>query len=119
MDEAPAPAAVDAKTVLDTLRAAMSHVKEQREPAEAALRGWEADAAPGFLQALMMIVQEQAQIDEVRRAEASRGACRTWRRLCFAWQGSAWAQAHASSCSSSGGSKRGGSKLPPCGAAEV
>jgi hypothetical protein len=43
----------------------MSHIKEEREPAEQMLRTWENDAAPGFLHSLMLIVQQQQAIDEV------------------------------------------------------
>lgn len=56
---------VPVEQVLQTIRAAMSHMPEERVPAEAAIRSWEADAAPGFLHSLMLIVQQQAAIDEV------------------------------------------------------
>lgn len=59
------PAPVPVEQVLATIRAAMSHVKEEREPAELILRTWENDAAPGFLHSLMLIVQQQQAIDEV------------------------------------------------------
>jgi hypothetical protein len=62
----PPAAAVPVELVLSTLRAAMSHAQDERVPAEALLRSWEADAAPGFLHSLMLIVQQQQAIDEVR-----------------------------------------------------
>ena len=64
----PGPTApVPVEQVLATIRGAMSHVKEEREPAEQMLRTWENDAAPGFLHSLMLIVQQQQAIDEVGR----------------------------------------------------
>lgn len=63
---APAPQAVPVEAVLQTIRAAMSHATAERVPAEAAIRAWETDAAPGFLHSLMRIVQEHSAIDEVR-----------------------------------------------------
>lgn len=60
-----APAPVPVEQVLATIRAAMSHTREEREPAEHMLRTWESDAAPGFLHSLMLIVQQQQAIDEV------------------------------------------------------
>lgn len=63
-----ATAPVPVEQVLATIRAAMSHVREEREPAEQMLRSWEGDAAPGFLHSLMLIVQQQQAIDEVSRA---------------------------------------------------
>jgi hypothetical protein len=61
----PVPAAVPVEVVLQTIRAALSHVPEQRDPAEAALRTWEAESAPGFLLSLLRIVEQHAAIDEV------------------------------------------------------
>jgi hypothetical protein len=63
-----ATAPVPVEQVLATIRAAMSHVREEREPAEQMLRSWEGDAAAGFLHSLMLIVQQQQAIDEVSRA---------------------------------------------------
>lgn len=63
---------VPVEQVLQTIRAAMSHMPGERVPAEAAIRSWEADAAPGFLHSLMLIVQQQAAIDEVRRPYVTR-----------------------------------------------
>lgn len=62
---APAPQPVPVEAVLQTIRATMSHLTAERAPAEAAIRAWETDAAPGFLHSLMRIVQEHAAIDEV------------------------------------------------------
>ncbi|WIA23852.1 hypothetical protein OEZ85_013510 [Tetradesmus obliquus] len=45
----------------------MSHATAERVPAEAAIRAWETDAAPGFLHSLMRIVQEHSAIDEPTR----------------------------------------------------
>jgi hypothetical protein len=51
--------------VLATCRAALSINNAERQAAEAALQGWEQDAAPGFVSALIRIVEEHAAIDEV------------------------------------------------------
>lgn len=56
---------VPVEQVLATIRAAMSHAEAERQPAEQVLKGWEEDAAPGFLHSLMLIVQQQQAIDEV------------------------------------------------------
>lgn len=66
IQQADAPPAVPVEQVLATIRAAMSYIHDERAPAEALLRNWEADAAPGFLHSLMLIVQQQQAIDEVR-----------------------------------------------------
>jgi hypothetical protein len=71
---APALQPVPVETVLQTIRAAMSHVTAERAPAEAAIRAWEAEAAPGFVHSLMRIVQEHAAIDEVRIADILDGS---------------------------------------------
>ncbi len=52
--------------VARTIGNALSHVAEQRNPAEQTLKHWEADAAPGFLSSLLRIVQQSQAIDEVR-----------------------------------------------------
>lgn len=84
---------VPVETVLATIRAATSHSNEEREPAEQMMRTWEADAAPGFLHSLMMIVQ-QPTIDEVRSTLI---ACRSLRsQLCL--QHRALAAADSSDC---------------------
>lgn len=62
---------IPVQQVLQTIRAAMSHHNAERAPAESALRGWEADAAPGFLHSLMLIVHEAGAIDEVGLAMCS------------------------------------------------
>eukprot|EP00775_Hariotina_reticulata_P015390 gene15390-biopygen16825 len=62
---------VPVNLVLQTIRAAMSHNHAERAPAESALRGWEADAAPGFLHSLMLIVHEAGAIDEPTRLLAT------------------------------------------------
>jgi hypothetical protein len=64
-----AVAALPVEQVLHTVRAAMSHDAAARVPAEAALKAWESDAAPGFLQSLLLIVQQAAAVDEVRLEE--------------------------------------------------
>ena len=54
-----------------------------RAEAEAALRTWESDAAPGFLQALLDISRESTAVGEVSlRIERllSDHACRTFQR---------------------------------------
>ena len=50
--------------VYRAIAGAMSVAADVRGPAELALRTWEGDAAPGFIQSLLRIV-EQADIDEV------------------------------------------------------
>lgn len=68
------PAPVPVEQVLQTIRAAMSHITAERAPAEAAIRAWETDAAPGFLHSLMLIVQHGA-IDEVRKTNGVNSCC--------------------------------------------
>lgn len=51
--------------VLGTLRTALDPLNPQRAAAEATLAGWESDAAPGFAQGLIRIVEEAAAVDEV------------------------------------------------------
>lgn len=51
--------AVSVQQVLLTIQAALSIDTPTRSAAEAALREWEADAAPGFLIALLQIVEQQ------------------------------------------------------------
>ena len=47
---------IQARTVLNAVQMSMdSHSPPSRAGAEAALRNWESDAAPGFLQALLDI----------------------------------------------------------------
>ena len=47
---------IQARTVLNAVQMSMdSHNPQSRAEAEAALRNWESDAAPGFLQALLDI----------------------------------------------------------------
>lgn len=62
-DEETVPCPVPVETVLATIRASTSHSKDEREPAEQMLRSWEADAAPGFLHSLLLIVGST--VDEV------------------------------------------------------
>ena len=57
-----APLSLD--EVLRAVLAAASHGPE-RVAAEQSLRSWEADATPGFLHALVSIVQNAGQVDEV------------------------------------------------------
>ena len=60
-----APLSLD--EVLRAVLAAASHGPE-RVAAEQSLRSWEADATPGFLHALVSIVQNAGQVDEVTLA---------------------------------------------------
>jgi hypothetical protein len=62
--------------VLATIRAVTSADASVRQPADQALRAWEAESAPGFLTALISIVQAHASIDEASR----RCACLTTSR---------------------------------------
>ena len=57
--------AVAVQQVLATIRAALSVVGSEREPAEALLRSWEADAQPGFLLSLLRIAEETTGVEEV------------------------------------------------------
>lgn len=68
-----------AASVLSTIRAALSINAAEREPAQAALQAWEADAAPGFCSSLIRIVEEHAVVDEV--SEGSGAARRAWRAV--------------------------------------
>ena len=56
-----------ARTVLNAVQMSMDSQNPQaRAEAEAALRNWESDAAPGFLQALLDIARESAAVGEVK-----------------------------------------------------
>lgn len=68
--EVPEPVSVD--QVLLTIQAALSIDTPTRSAAEGTLRAWEADAAPGFLLALMRIVEQQS-IDAVGAAGGGSG----------------------------------------------
>ena len=57
---------IQARTVLNAVQMSMdSHNPQARAEAEAALRNWESDAAPGFLQALLDIARESTAVAEV------------------------------------------------------
>ena len=51
--------------VLATIQAALSNDSPTRSSAEATLRAWESDAAPGFLVSLLRIVEQHQAIDAV------------------------------------------------------
>ena len=51
--------------VLGTIQAALSNDTPTRSSAEATLRAWESDAAPGFLVSLLRIVEQHQAIDAV------------------------------------------------------
>lgn len=58
---------IQARTVMNAVQMSMdSHSPQSRAEAEAALRNWESDAAPGFLQALLDISRETGAVGEVR-----------------------------------------------------
>ena len=51
--------------VLSVIQAALSNDTPTRSSAEATLRAWESDAAPGFLISLLRIVEQHQAIDPV------------------------------------------------------
>jgi len=58
---------IHARTVMNAVQMSMdSRNPQSRAEAEAALRNWESDAAPGFLQALLDISRESEAVGEVR-----------------------------------------------------
>lgn len=58
---------IQARTVMNAVQMSMdSQNPQDRAEAEAALRSWESDAAPGFLQALLDIARESAAVGEVQ-----------------------------------------------------
>ena len=58
---------IHARTVMNAVQMSMdSQNPKSRAEAEAALRNWESDAAPGFLQALLDISRESEAVGEVR-----------------------------------------------------
>ena len=68
MEDAVAQAApLPARTVITTLEAALSFDNATRGAAEAQLREWESDAAPGFIGSLLKVVAEVQAVPEVRR----------------------------------------------------
>ena len=72
--EAEAAAPLPVQQVYATLEAALSLDAGTRGAAEAQLRAWEADAAPGFIGSLLKVVAEVAAVPEVRgRREAGGG----------------------------------------------
>jgi len=52
--------------VLSTIRSALSINQAERQAAETSLQTWEAEAAPGFVYALIRIIEECSAVDEVR-----------------------------------------------------
>ena len=57
---------IQARTVMNAVQMSMdSNNPQSRAEAEAALRNWESDAAPGFLQALLDISRETSAVSEV------------------------------------------------------
>ena len=75
---------IPVERVYQTLEAALSWNNDTRSVAEAQLRAWEGDAAPGFIGSLLKVVAEVAAVPEVRaqgdleRSHALRGAPRLW-----------------------------------------
>ena len=58
---------IQARTVMNAVQMSMdSQNPQDRAEAEAALRSWESDAAPGFLQALLDIARESTVVSEVQ-----------------------------------------------------
>ncbi|MEW5315517.1 MAG: hypothetical protein WDW38_006939 [Sanguina aurantia] len=68
---APLQDPVSAQQVLQVILAALSTANAPRQQAEAMLKGWESDAAPGFLHALLQIVAECGKVDESTRLLAT------------------------------------------------
>lgn len=62
--------AINAEAVFGTLSATLSLDAPSRQAAEAQLRGWEKDAAPGFIGALVKIVVAHDAVAEVRHHPA-------------------------------------------------
>jgi hypothetical protein len=63
------PEASSVDQVLRTIQAALSNDTSTRAAAEALIRAWESDAAPGFLVSLLRIVEQQQSIDGVSRSQ--------------------------------------------------
>lgn len=63
--------AVQVQQALGTIRSALSIAAAEREPAEALLRSWEADAQPGFLLSLVRIAEETTAVEEPTRLLAA------------------------------------------------
>lgn len=59
------PDPVSVEQVLHTIQGALSIDNATRGAAEGLLRGWEADAAPGFLSSLLRIIEQTTAVDEV------------------------------------------------------
>lgn len=59
------PEPTSTEQVLATIQGALSIDRATRTAAETLLHGWEADAAPGFLSALMQIVGQRDTVPEV------------------------------------------------------
>jgi hypothetical protein len=57
---AESPNYLESQAVLSAIVAALSHEHSIRVPAEALIRSWESDAAPGFLFSLLEIVKLQS-----------------------------------------------------------
>ena len=56
---------ISIEQVHSTILAALSHDPDLRNPSEALIRSWEADAQPGFLSSLLQIVKLHQSIDPV------------------------------------------------------
>lgn len=65
------PAPIPVQQVFATLEAALSVDNATRAAAEAQLREWEGDAAPGFIGSLLKVVAEVQAVPEVRAAAAA------------------------------------------------
>lgn len=63
-------APIPVEQVYKTLEAALSFDKGVRTAAEEQLRGWESDAAPGFIGSLLRVVAEVQAVPEVREQPA-------------------------------------------------
>ena len=63
---------IQARTVMNAVQMSLDSQNPQaRAEAEAALRSWESDAAPGFLQALLDIARENEAVSEVCASAAA------------------------------------------------
>jgi len=69
-----AAAPIPVQQVFATLEQALSFEQATRSAAEAQLRAWEGDAAPGFIGSLLKVVAEVAAVPEVSAGAAAAGA---------------------------------------------
>ena len=66
------PDPVSLQQVLETIKGALEVNEQVRSSSESLIKGWEQNAAPGFLLGLLEIVKQTAAVDEVRLADLIR-----------------------------------------------